>query len=127
MARARRELVIALEQDNDPIVRPRLVRDCQCHSVEATAASRVDESAIARAARRQLLAVVTRATFIDFERDEALYLAQFRTDVAVSREDGLRVRVASPSRGRGPFQRAIDGRRQSLSSCLQPSAGYCLR
>src|SRR5262245_7735530 len=62
----------AYSVNNDPIVRPRLVRDRQRHSIRATAASRVDESAIARAARRQLLAVVTHATFNDFERDEAL-------------------------------------------------------
>src|SRR5215475_10362810 len=58
--------------NNNPIVRPRLVRDRQRHSVRSAAASRVDESAIARAARRQLLAVVTHTTFNDFERDEAL-------------------------------------------------------
>jgi len=63
---------LAYSINNDPIVRPRLVRDRQRHSIRATAASRVDESAIARAARRQLLTVVTHAIFNDFERDEAL-------------------------------------------------------
>src|SRR5215471_13239892 len=63
---------LAYSVNSDPIVRPRLVRDRQRHSIRATAAGRVDESAIARAARRQLLAVVTNATFNDFERDEAL-------------------------------------------------------
>src|SRR5215472_14015667 len=55
--------------NNDPIVRPRLVRDRQRHSVRATAVSRVDESAIARAARRQLLAVVTHATSVKEKRE----------------------------------------------------------
>src|SRR5262245_44459706 len=82
--------------NNDPIFRPRLVCDRQRHSVRATSASGVDESAIARAARRQLLAVVTHATFNDFERDEAL-------DVRAELREILR-------RGAGAvlLQRAID-------------------
>src|SRR5258705_3200536 len=86
----------AYSVNNDPIVRPRLVRDRQRHSVQATAASRVDESAIARAARRQLLAVVTHATFNDFERDEAL-------DVRAELREILRRRA-----GAILVQRAID-------------------
>src|SRR5262245_50658603 len=82
--------------NNYPIVRPRLVRDRQRHSVRATAASRVDESAIARAARRQLLAVITDATFNDFERDEAL-------DVRAELREILRRRA-----GAVLLQRAID-------------------
>src|SRR5262245_61520682 len=62
---------LAYSVNNNPIVRPRLVRDRQRHSVRATAASRAGESAIARAARQQLLAVVAHATFNDCERDEA--------------------------------------------------------
>src|SRR6478672_9328622 len=77
---------LAHSVNNDPIVRPRLVRDRQGHSVRATAASRVDESAIAHAARRQLLAVVTHATFNDFELDEAL-------DVCAELREILRRRV----------------------------------
>ena len=72
------------------------MRDRQRHSVRATAASRVDESAIARAARRQLLAVVTHATFNDFERDEAL-------DVRAELREILRRRVRAIR-----LERAID-------------------
>jgi hypothetical protein len=72
------------------------MRDRQRHSIRATAASRVNKSAIARATRRQLLAVITHATFDDFECDEAL-------DVGAELGEILRGRA-----GAILLQRAID-------------------
>src|SRR5262245_23522283 len=90
--------------NNNPIVRPRLVRDRQRHSVRATAASQVDESAIAGAARRQLLAVVTHATSVKEKRE--------RKEKRVYREcTGVRFHLAAcafsphrPMRLTSPFQ-----------------------
>src|SRR5262245_24735509 len=85
---------LAYSVNNDSIVRPRLVRDRKRHGVRATAASRVDESAIARAARWQLLAVVTHATFNDFERDETLDVCAELREIFCRRVRAIRLERA---------------------------------